>query len=131
MAVVQCLASNLSCSINEGVQVFDQPEAKAILERLSEPTVRFALERAKLHDLPRVLVTREVTDASGQKRFVVREFSKLSLGQQQSVLLALILSSDSNRPLMIDQPEDNLDGEFIYSTLVPVLRRANDSKNAR
>ncbi|WP_316172878.1 TrlF family AAA-like ATPase [Bradyrhizobium sp. SZCCHNRI2049] len=113
---------------NEGVKVFDQAEAKVILERLSEPTVRFALERARLHDLPRLLVTRELTDEGGQKRFVVREFSKLSLGQQQSVLLALILSSDSIRPLIIDQPEDNLDGEFIYSTLVPVLRRAKERR---
>jgi ABC-type enterochelin transport system ATPase subunit len=40
----------------------------------------------------------------------------------------LVLSSDSNRPLIIDQPEDNLDGEFIYSTLVPVLRRAKERR---
>src|SRR6185312_15384452 len=40
----------------------------------------------------------------------------------------LILSSDTNRPLIIDQPEDNLDGEFIYSTLVPVLRRAKERR---
>ena len=57
-----------------------------------------------------------------------REFAKLSLGQQQSVLLALMLSSGSHRPLIIDQPEDNLDGEFIYSTLVPVLRRAKERR---
>jgi len=38
--------------------------------------------------------------------------------------LALILSSRSNAPLIIDQPEDNLDGEFIYHSLVPVLRMA-------
>jgi ABC-type bacteriocin/lantibiotic exporter with double-glycine peptidase domain len=50
------------------------------------------------------------------------------LGQQQSVLLALMLSADSNRPLIIDQPEDNLDGEFIYQTLVPVLRRAKERR---
>lgn len=43
-------------------------------------------------------------------------------------MLALILSSDSDRPLIIDQPEDNLDGEFIYSTLVPVLRRAKERR---
>ncbi|WP_159006261.1 TrlF family AAA-like ATPase [Bradyrhizobium sp. S69] len=113
---------------DEGVQVFDQAEAKGIIEKLSEPAVRFALERVKVFDLPRLSVTREVSDAGGKKRFVVRDFSKLSLGQQQSVLLALILSSDSNRPLIIDQPEDNLDGEFIYSTLVPVLRRAKERR---
>src|SRR5207248_5904125 len=59
---------------------------------------------------------------------ITRDFAKLSLGQQQSVLLALILSSNSNRPLIIDQPEDNLDGEFIYATLVPVLRRAKERR---
>lgn len=57
-----------------------------------------------------------------------RDFSQLSLGQQQSVLLALILSSDSKRPLIIDQPEDNLDSEFIFHTFVPVLRRAKERR---
>jgi ABC-type Mn2+/Zn2+ transport system ATPase subunit len=47
-----------------------------------------------------------------------KDFSKLSLGQQQSVLLALMLSSESNSPLIIDQPEDNLDSEFIFHSLV-------------
>jgi ABC-type Mn2+/Zn2+ transport system ATPase subunit len=59
---------------------------------------------------------------------VSRDFSQLSLGQQQSVLLALVLSSKSNQPLIIDQPEDNLDSEFISSTLVPVLRRAKERR---
>jgi ABC-type enterochelin transport system ATPase subunit len=52
----------------------------------------------------------------------------LSLGQQQSVLLALMLSSDSNSPLLIDQPEDNLDSEFIFHSLVPVLRAAKERR---
>jgi DNA repair ATPase RecN len=112
----------------EGVQIFDQAEAEAILERLGEPSVRFALERATIHDLPRLNVSREIDDGSGNKRFLVRGFSKLSLGQQQSALLALMLSSDSVQPLIIDQPEDNLDGEFIFSTLVPVLRRAKERR---
>ena len=43
-------------------------------------------------------------------------------------MLALVLSSDSSDPLIIDQPEDNLDGEFIYSSLVPVLRPAKERR---
>jgi len=39
-----------------------------------------------------------------------------------------MLSANSDKPLIIDQPEDNLDGEFIYSTLVPVLRRAKERR---
>lgn len=112
----------------EEAVMFDATESKLIVERLSAPAVRFALEQARLFDLPRLRVTKTVTDTAGGIRHLVREFSKLSLGQQQSVLLALILSSETNRPLIIDQPEDNLDGEFIYSTLVPVLRRAKERR---
>jgi ABC-type lipoprotein export system ATPase subunit len=39
-----------------------------------------------------------------------------------------MLASDSKKPLLIDQPEDNLDSEFIYSTLVPVLRMAKERR---
>lgn len=112
----------------EGVQVFKADEAAIILQKLREPSVKYILERAALHDLPRLQITRGITDESGSIRYIQRDFSKLSLGQQQSVLLALILSADSNRPLIIDQPEDNLDGEFIYSTLVPVLRMAKERR---
>ena len=118
------LAPILVLKTPEGVDVFKRDEAQTIVERLAEPPVRFALERATLHDLPRLQVSREISDGTGGTRYIVRDFAKLSLGQQQSVLLALMLSSNSDRPLIIDQPEDNLDGEFIYTTLVPVLRRA-------
>ena len=57
-----------------------------------------------------------------------REFKRLSLGQQQSVLLALMLTSESRAPLIVDQPEDNLDSEFIYKTLVPVLRLVKERR---
>lgn len=109
-------------------QVFKKEEAKVILEKLSVPAVQSRLEHVTLHDLPRLQVSRARPDGKGGTRYATREFSKLSLGQQQSVLLALILSADSNRPLIIDQPEDNLDGEFIYFTLVPVLRRAKERR---
>jgi ABC-type Fe3+/spermidine/putrescine transport system ATPase subunit len=112
----------------EGVPVFKSGEAAEILERLGAPTVKYALERVAVHDLPKLQITKEVVDSKGAKKYVTKEFAKLSLGQQQSVLLALMLSAESNRPLIIDQPEDNLDGEFIYATLVPILRRAKERR---
>jgi len=118
----------LSLNTREGVQIFNSDEAESIFERLSEPSTKFALERVALYDLPRLQVTRQIDDGRGAKRYLQREFAKLSLGQQQSVLLALMLSADSSFPLIIDQPEDNLDGEFIYFTLVPVLRRAKERR---
>lgn len=122
------VAPILALKTPEGVEVFKRDEAQVIIERLGQPAVRFALERARLHDLPKLQVSRAISDGKGGTRYIVRDFAKLSLGQQQSVLLALILSSNSDRPLIIDQPEDNLDGEFIYTTLVPVLRRAKERR---
>ena len=60
--------------------------------------------------------------ADESKTYQVRDFSILSLGQQQSILLSILLFSKSKTPLIIDQPEDNLDSEFIYKTLVRSLR---------
>jgi DNA repair ATPase RecN len=111
----------------DGAQLFAVVEAKQILEKLGEPAVRAALEHCDVDDLPKLTVTKRV-DGSSAPRFVKRDFGQLSLGQQQSVLLALILSSDSKRPLIIDQPEDNLDSEFIFQTFVPVLRRAKERR---
>jgi ABC-type bacteriocin/lantibiotic exporter with double-glycine peptidase domain len=48
------------------------------------------------------------------------------MGQQQSILLTLLLYSKRNCPLIIDQPEDNLDSEFIYKTLVKNLKRIKE-----
>jgi len=118
----------LGLKTREDVQVFRPEEARTIIDRLRQQTEKFALERASLHDLPRLQITRAVPDGKGGNTYLHRQFAKLSLGQQQSVLLALMLSSDSDRPLIIDQPEDNLDGEFIYTTLVPVLRRAKERR---
>mgnify|MGYP001309591311 CR=1 FL=1 len=111
----------------DGVKIFDSQDIQLMLERLNVPHVRYALERCEVHDLPKLIVTKKIEDGS-KPRYVPRDFGKLSLGQQQSVLLALMLCSSGNHPLIIDQPEDNLDGEFIYATLVPVLRRAKERR---
>src|SRR5580700_5887366 len=63
-----------------------------------------------------------VVHEDGKKTYPVRDFQNLSLGQQQSILLSILLFSKSKTPLIIDQPEDNLDSEFIYKTLVRSLR---------
>jgi DNA repair ATPase RecN len=116
-----------SIKIEDGVQLFSAADAKEILEKLRAPYVQSALEQCHVDDFPKLTVTGKIVNGE-QVRYVQRDFSQLSLGQQQSVLLALILSSDSKRPLIIDQPEDNLDSEFIFHTFVPVLRRAKERR---
>lgn len=113
---------------DEGVAFFNATEAATLIERFSVPETFARLESVQVFDRPYLTVTRELIDALGAKQYKTREFAHLSLGQQQSVLLALMLSSENPNPLLIDQPEDNLDGEFIFSQLVPVIRLAKEHR---
>lgn len=53
--------------------------------------------------------------------------NKLSEGQRNTAVLNLLLAKGEG-PIVIDQPEDELDSNFIYQDLVPLLR---DMKNRR
>jgi ABC-type cobalamin/Fe3+-siderophores transport system ATPase subunit len=47
----------------------------------------------------------------------------LSLGQKGTVLLKILLAQDKS-PLIIDQPEENLDNKFIYRSLKNAFKSA-------
>lgn len=57
---------------------------------------------------------------------------ELSLGQKVVAMLAFILGysdfSGDYRPLIIDQPEDNLDNQYIYKNLVKQLRNIKEKR---
>lgn len=53
--------------------------------------------------------------------------SRLSLGQKGTVLLKILLAED-DKPLIIDQPEENLDNRFIYDTLRNAFREAKTDR---
>ena len=127
-AVLKNRVATITAILTEdGTSQFGKAEAEDIIAKLGEPSVRASLEQCHVDDYPKLTVSRHTGGGDGAT-MMKREFSQLSLGQQQSVLLALILSSDSKRPLIIDQPEDNLDSEFIFHTFVPVLRRAKERR---
>lgn len=52
-----------------------------------------------------------------------RRLDDLSGGQRVSVLLSLLLETNDERPLVIDQPEDELDNRFLFDTVLPALKR--------
>ena len=47
----------------------------------------------------------------------------LSGGQRVNLLLSLLLETSDERPLVIDQPEDELDNRFLFETMLPALKR--------
>ena len=60
------------------------------------------------------------------------EIKKLSQGQKTVAMLSFILGYSSyigdERPLIIDQPEDNLDNRYIYENLVKIIRDVKNKK---
>lgn len=51
----------------------------------------------------------------------------LSAGQKSTTVLSMILAAGSE-PVLIDQPEDDLDNEFVYEQLVPLLRERKEER---
>lgn len=111
-----------------GDSIFSSSEAISIIRKLKTPDTIYKLERCEFEDRPEITVTKIMKSPDGKANHVTRDFSRLSLGQQQSILLSILLYSKSTHPLIIDQPEDNLDSEFIYRTLVRNLRRVKEHR---
>lgn len=112
---------------HNGERFLQEPEINNIISTLQSENRYEDLECITYDDLPEINVTKYIENDAGRKA-VARKISNLSLGQQQSVLLSILLLSDSTRPLLIDQPEDNLDSEFIFKTIVSNLRKIKEKR---
>lgn len=51
-----------------------------------------------------------------------KELSKHSMGQRASALMLFILSQDDNDIVIIDQPEDDLDNQVVYTEFIKTLK---------
>lgn len=85
---------------------------EGVLLELEEHTVGLAAE-AQLN-----------TVAAGSS---YKSLDELSKGQKATALLLLLLA-EAQTPLLIDQPEDNLDNRFVYDGVVPRLRAVKGSR---
>ncbi|MBS3735500.1 MAG: AAA family ATPase [Phycisphaerae bacterium] len=88
-------------------------QGQKVVAALSAPEVLLEIETVELGDLPRI----ELHDGDDWK-----DSLSLSTGQKCTAILPILLL-DSANPLLVDQPEDNLDNRFIYETIVEGLRR--------
>ncbi|HCF7229008.1 TPA: ATP-binding protein, partial [Pseudomonas aeruginosa] len=55
------------------------------------------------------------------------EGGQLSEGQRNTAILHMLLVKGDG-PIVIDQPEDEVDASFIYKELVPLLRQAKQTR---
>lgn len=114
--------SGLAHAIRDGVDALKErfeltPGLAAALGKLPQERV---LELEELELTPKIDIELNMALAGPPD---YRPLEKLSTGQQCTAVLHLLLL-DSTDPLIIDQPEDNLDNAFIADLIVTELRRA-------
>lgn len=93
-------------------------QAQKVFAALKSSDIFLALDIVELADLPRI----ELKDGDEFKNSLT-----LSTGQKCTTILPILLL-DSDNPLLVDQPEDNLDNRFIYDTVVDSIRRVNQRR---
>ncbi|MFC1749163.1 TrlF family AAA-like ATPase [Pseudomonadota bacterium] len=92
------------------------------LQRLPESKL-LELEELSLPDNMEI----ELNVTHGNQEALFRKIDDLSTGQQCTAVLHLLLL-DNHDPLILDQPEDNLDNAFIAERIVAELRKAKLSR---
>ena len=95
-----------------------EDQALRIVGHLREDDQLGKLETVDLDDEPLI----ELKDGADFK-----SSADVSTGQRCTVILPILLL-ESERPLLIDQPEDNLDNAFVYNTIVKSLREAKGAR---
>jgi energy-coupling factor transporter ATP-binding protein EcfA2 len=96
---------------------FGMERGRKILDAFRESVDPLALEISPIED--RIAIELNVA-TSGSPHF--KDASDLSRGQKCTALLPILLARRDN-PLIIDQPEDNLDNHFIFETVVNTIQR--------
>lgn len=96
--------------------------AEKIVEKLCYWGILFELQA--LAKQPKPIIT--VRTKSTPKKEI--PFLQLSDGQRHTILLTIAMLAESNIPLVIDQPEDDLDNAFIFSSIVNTLRKIKERR---
>jgi hypothetical protein len=96
--------------------------ARELVNRFSVLASLHALEVA---DKPPKPIIKVLTKSSVPKQIPV---TQLSDGQKHTILLTIAMLAESNLPLLIDQPEDDLDNAFIFKSIVSTLRSIKERR---
>ncbi len=114
--LAQLIQSNDLDSLEE-LTHFGSERSRKILDAFRDSVDPLSLEVTAIED--RIGIELNVATA-GRPHF--KDASDLSRGQKCTALLPILLARRDN-PMIIDQPEDNLDNHFIFETVVNAVQR--------
>jgi energy-coupling factor transporter ATP-binding protein EcfA2 len=114
--LAQLIQTN-DCESFEDLTSFGSERCRKILDSFRDTVDPLALEVIAIED--RIGIELNVS-STAKANF--KDASDLSRGQKCTALLPILLARRDS-PLIIDQPEDNLDNHFIFETVVNAVQR--------
>jgi DNA repair ATPase RecN len=84
-------------------------------------------ERLRLDEVERFLPEDQVVASVRSTDGSFKPLETGSVGQKSTAILSLLLSA-GDQPIIIDQPEDDLDNQYVYNVVVDLLRRRKFSR---
>jgi hypothetical protein len=119
--LAQFIQTDDSAAFDEAC-AFGPERAHKILDAFRENVDPLELEVVEIEDQVRIELNVATSDEP-----IFKDAADLSRGQKCTALLPLLLAR-TNNPLIIDQPEDNLDNHFIYETVVNSIKRLKSQR---
>lgn len=97
-----------------------------ITETAADNVVNHEDLRARIHELQTLEIhDRPIIEIRDEGEW--KSLSRMSDGQQCTALLSIAML-ERDRPLIVDQPEDMLDNEFIYDVVVDVIKTVKKNR---
>lgn len=101
-------------------------------DQVSEENLKYYINSFGRQEELRLEFNINLKVSSKKGEIIYKDIRNLSQGQKVVAMLDFILAysdySEDYRPLIIDQPEDNLDTRYIYLTLVNQLKSVKDKR---
>lgn len=130
--LVEAIRADMEATVSRGATLGAEESRVAVLVGADRLTRNFfnALarrDRVRLDEmerfLPEDLVEARVRAADGSFKTIETG----SVGEKSTAILSLLLSA-GDQPIIIDQPEDDLDNQYVYNVVVDLLRRRKFSR---
>ena len=131
--MAECLAQDIDATRAKG-RVLEREESKVVnlLDEGDSLTANFlnALQRAdriNVDAIERFLPEDAVETKVRDQERVFKPIDLGSIGLKSTAVLSLLLAA-KDQPLIIDQPEDDLDNHYVYTVVVNLLRKRKFSR---
>lgn len=137
--IIKYCEANTEDIVDEGINIVSKDSSANLLKMINNDILENStdyliklMENDYLSKTETFSLLFNVMNKEGGKNERYKDVRELSLGQKVIAMLSFIFSyseyTNDNRPLLIDQPEDNLDNQYIYKNLVDDLRKIKGNR---